>query len=183
VRELTPDYHTDFWTSRYEAVKAMPVTDSIWGLEREALRDLLGAINTVLESEQTDPEALRSYCDELAEIRTIQKKVFPLPIPAFDELWSKRVYSQRLDVWANALGRAGEVLQDSEPTSIALLTPKDLNELKDALVAAEDYLDTLEREVARKIQVVTDEGDPDQLAAELGSKLEQIGKFDQEKLA
>jgi hypothetical protein len=159
------------------------VTDTTWNLERESLRDLLGAINTILENDHAGPEALRSYCDELTEVRTIQKKVFPLPMPTFDELWSKRVYSQRLEVWVNALQRAGDVLQDGEPTSVAVFTPKDLNELKEALLAAEEYLDTLEREVARKLQVVTDEGDPDKLAAELASKLEQIGKCDQEKLA
>jgi len=183
VRELPPDYHSDFWTSRYEAVKSLPATQNLWDREREALRDLLGAITTVLESDHADPQALRSYCDELAEIRAIQKKVFPLPMPAFDEFWSKRVYSQRAEVWANALQRAGQVLAESEPTSVAVFSPKDLTELKDALLAAEDYLDTLEREVARKLQVVTDEGDPDRLAAELSRNLEKIGTSDQEKLA
>jgi hypothetical protein len=184
VRELTPDYHADFWTSRYEAVKSLPVVGAIWPSERESLRDLRGTINAVLlESDHADPEALRSYCDELTGIRTIQKKVFPLPLPKFDELWSKRVYSQRLEVWTNALQRADEVLQDSEPASVAVFTPKDLHELKEALLAAEDYLDTLESEVARKMQMVTDEGDPDQLAAELASNLDLIGKFDREKLS
>ena len=73
------------------------------------------------------------------------------------------------------LRRSEEVL-DVRPanTSLDIYTPDTLKQLKKALVAAEDYLNSLERQIKRRLDAVTEDGDPDQLKDRLTAALQDI---------
>ena len=58
--------------------------------------------------------------------------------------------------------------------SLAVYTPEVLNQLKKALVAAENYLNALELQLKRRLDAVTEDGDPDQLKDRLTAALQDI---------
>lgn len=182
IRRLPDEFHRDFWGRRYLPLKAVPSTERLWDQERAGLRDLRDAIASTLQGE-TDPDAaIDRYCAEVVEIRELQKRTqFPLPHPEFDSLWAKKVFTQRPEVWKNELRRAAGVLRDTSSVAIATYSPEALNEIKEALRIAEDYLDELIGQVRRNLEVVTEEGDPDELLGRLTRAMGEIGELGKEK--
>jgi len=182
IRRLADDYHRDFWGHRYQALRPQPATDIVWQAERDGLRDLRSAIASVLQADTDLESALVAYCNELADIRKVQQDTrYPLPHSEFDA--RSRMYSQRRDVWCNELRRAQEVINDTANTAIALHTPETLQELQTAMSVAEDYLDQLIAQVRRHLEVVVDQGDPDELLARLTSALGRIVTLKQQEKA
>jgi hypothetical protein len=182
IRRLADDYHRDFWGHRYQVLRPQPATDTVWQAERDGLRDLRSAIASVLQADADLESALVAYCNELADIRKVQQDTrYPLPHPEFDA--RSRMYSQRRDVWCNELRRAQEVINDTANTAIALHTPETLQELQTAMSVAEDYLDQLIAQVRRHLEVVVDQGDPDELLARLTSALGKIVTLKQQEKA
>lgn len=182
LRRLTEDYHRDFWGQRYQALRSLPGTDLVWQAERDGLRDLRGAISSALQGEADPETALAAYCNELVDIRKVQQDTrYPLPHPEFDAQWARRVYSQRCDVWRNELKRTQEVLDNNANTSIALHTPDVMQELQTSIRVAEDYLDQLIALVRRSLDVVVDQGDPDELLARLTTALAEIASLNEQE--
>ncbi len=182
IRRLGDDYHRDFWGHRYQALRSLPATDAVWQAERDALRDLRSAIASALQGDADPESALVAYCNDLADIRKVQQDTrYPLPHAEFDA--RARTYAQRCEVWCNELRRAQDVVNDATNTAIALHTPETLQELQAAIRVAEDYLDQLIAQVRRHMDVVVDQGDPDELLAQLTSALGKIVKLKQQENA
>jgi len=180
IRRLPDDYHRDFWGHRYQVLRPLPTTDTVWQAERDGLNDLRNAIASVLQGDEGPESALAAYCDELADIRKVQQDTrYPLPHPEFDAL--SRMYSQRREVWGNELRRSQEVINDTTNITIALHAPETLQELQTAIRVAEDYLDQLIAQVRRHLEVIVDEGDPDELLARLTSALGKIVTLKQQE--
>ena len=175
IARLADDFHRDYWGHRYQSLRSTPITAKLWETEREALRDLWNAIKSMLQGETENGNCLTEYCKELVAIREAQKAThYVLPHLEFDPLWNQRVYTQRVEIWANELRRAEEVLNDPSNTPIAAFSPDILDELKDAIRVAEEYLDDLTQNVRRNLEAITDQGDPDQLTSRLTTALSEI---------
>jgi hypothetical protein len=175
IRRLNDDYHRDFWGHRYQALRSLPPTDTVWEAEHDGLRDLRDAIASTLQADSEPEKMLETYCNELIDIKKVQLDTrYALPHAEFDAQWAARVYSQRLDVWCNELRRAQDVLNDRSNPAIAVHTPETLQELKTAIRVAEDYMDQLIDQVRRNLEVVIEQGDPDQLLAQLTNALGRI---------
>lgn len=175
ITRLADDFHRDYWGHRYQSLRSIPITAKLWEAEREALRDLEKAIKSMFQDEGQTGNVLAEYCKELAGIREAQKETrYVLPDLEFDPLWTQRIYTQRVEVWANELRRAEEILNDPSNAAIAVFSPDILDELKNAICIAENYLDELTRNVRRNLDVITDQGDPDQLTARLTTALDEI---------
>jgi Cdc6-like AAA superfamily ATPase len=174
---LDDEYKTDFAGGRYLTVASLPDIDRFWTEERSALADLRAAIVALLSDADDPSGALTDYCEELSSIKKLQEQKevdFIFPHEEFDPLWRERLYSLRLEVWSTELRRSEEVLVSTSNTSLAIYTPDTLKQLKKALVAAEDYLNSLERQIRRRLDAVTEEGDPDQLRDRLTGALHEI---------
>jgi hypothetical protein len=182
IRRLPEDYHRDFWGQRYQMLRPVPATDTVWQAERDGLQDLRGAITSVLQSDEDPETALAAYCNELVDIRKVQQDTrYPLPHSEFDAQWTRRVYSQRCDVWCNELRRSQEVINETTDTAIALHAPETLRELQIAIRVAEDYLDQLIAQVRRHLELVVEEGDPDELLARITNALGKIVALKQQE--
>lgn len=80
-----------------------------------------------------------------------------------------------------AIREAQEVAEAEELMSVMLFDPKNLQEASVCLTVAEKYRSVLEREVEAKLRHIEQEGDPDQLAAELLQSLEAIAAITADK--
>lgn len=182
IRRLTDDYHRDFWGHRYQALRSLPPTDTVWEEERDGLRDLRDTIASLLQADAQPEKVLQAYCNEVIDIKKVQLDTrYALPHAEFDVQWAARVYSQRVDVWCNELRRAHDVLNDRSNAAIAVHAPEKLQELKTAICVAEDYMDQLIEQVRRNLEAVVDQGDPDQLLAQLTTALGRIVRLNEEE--
>src|SRR5262249_285439 len=103
---------------------------------------------------------------------------FPLPHTEFDQLWADRVFSERIDVWKNALEKTDQLLADPSPLSIALCATKPTMDLDRALDISEDYIDTLDHQPRRQLELITIEGDPDELTERLTHALQKLAEIE-----
>lgn len=183
------EYHQDFWQTRYDVFeKAGRYSDlaAALDLERLAISDLVeriaSSLHTAGYSAGNLPEALANYCADLAEVlQALRKAKFPVPDKDFDELIRRKVFVERREVWMTAIREAQEVAEAEELMSVMLFDPKNLQEASVCLTVAEKYRSVLEREVEAKLRHIEQEGDPDQLAAELLQSLEAIAAITADK--
>lgn len=177
VSRLGDAYARDIATARYAALVTLPSVDGFWTQEREALRNLRSTVLSFLGDHAHPEQALTEYCEELAAIKKLQghKDVdFTFPHEEFDPIWRARLYTQRLDAWRMELRRSEEVLADETQAGLATYTPEVLEQLKEALLAAEHYLDALEAQLRRRLDTLTADGDPDALSDRLKNALSAI---------
>jgi len=177
VSRLAEEYARDFFTARYAALVSLPNVDEFWAKEREALQNLRGVVVSFLGDPSQEANALSAYCQELGAIKKLQKDKevdFPMPHDKFDPLWNQRVYTQRVEAWTVELGRSREIVSSESQIALAAYTPEILEEMRFALQASEDYLDNLETLLRRRIEELTEEGDPDTLATQLKGALEEV---------
>jgi hypothetical protein len=178
IRRLGDDFHKDYWGRRYRSLISIPTTIGLWEAERTALRDLRDTIMSLVQGDSGTETALANYGKDLADIREALKQThFVFPYPEFDSLWNTRLYTQRMEVWSKELRRAEDILGDSTIERIATYSPEILDETKNAIAVAENYLDALIQNVERNMQLAISEGDPDQLTQRLTSALEQIAEL------
>jgi hypothetical protein len=178
VQPLADDYFKDFWLRRYVVLKPLPNVDGLWQAEREALQQIRTVIASRLDCASDCAETLQSYCDELTEVRAIQKKTFPFPHADFDQLWTQRAFTERLEVWKGALERADQVLLDSASLPIATYAARAITDLNHALSVSEDYIEALDQQTRHEVQAVTGDGDPDELAERLVNSLQKVADMD-----
>jgi len=177
IPRLGDEYTRDFASGRYAAVASLPDLDRFWLEEKDALRDLRATVVSFLSDSADPSQALMEYCEELSSIKKLQSQKeidFTFPHEEFDPLWRERQYNQRLEVWCTELRRSEEVLMSDSNISLSVYTPEVLNQLKKALVAAENYLNALEFQLKRRLDAVTEDGDPDQLQDRLTAALQDI---------
>lgn len=177
VSPIGDEYARDIATGRYAALAALPPVADFWTEERKALQDLRANVLSLLGDPESPTQALTDYCQDLASIKRVQgqKDVdFTFPHEEFDPLWRERLYTQRLDVWCTELRRTEEVLTDETQTALTTYTPEVLEQLKAALLASEHYLDGLESQLRRRVEVLTADGDPDALSQRLTTALSAI---------
>lgn len=177
IFRLGEEYTRDFASGRYTPVASLPDLDRFWVEERDALGDLRATVVSLLNDSTNPSQALIEYCEELGSIKKLQSQKeidFTFPHEEFDPLWRERQYAQRLDVWCTELRRSEEVLSSDSNLSLAIYTPEVLNQLKKAIVAAENYLNALELQLKRRLDAVTEDGDPDQLKDRVTAALQDI---------
>jgi hypothetical protein len=177
---LSEEYSRDFASARYASLASLPVVAPFWEEERKALQDLRDTVLSLLGDPGDATEALTQYCQELTGIKKFQSQKdvdFIFPYEEFDPLWRERLYTQRLEVWCTELRRSQETLAAESPVALAVYAPEVLEQLKTALAAAEHYLDALETQLRRRLDAVTEDGDPDELLGRLTTALGEIIKL------
>ncbi|MBS1807639.1 MAG: hypothetical protein JST84_05550 [Acidobacteria bacterium] len=182
--KITPpgnEYNKDFWQTRYAVFeKADKYAELATALDQEkaAINNLVEGIILSLRSAGYNTgnisEALTNYCADLTEvIQALRKANFPVPDKDFDEL-GRKVFVERQEVWVTAITKAQDVTKAEDLMSVLLFNPKNLKEASDCLEIAEKYRSVLEKVVEVKLRHIEQEGDPDQLAAELLQSLEAM---------
>lgn len=190
--QLSPprdDYYKGFWQTRYllfQKTGKYAEFAAMLDQERAAIADLAEGITWLLRSAGYNninvSEALLNYCIDLTSAIQAQKKAgFFLPDSAFDELNNRKIFVERKEVWATAIRQAQEVAESADLMPVLLFDPKNLKEASDCLEIAAKYYLRLEKEVEVKLRHIEQEGDPDQLAAELLQSLEAIAGITADK--
>jgi len=182
VVSLTPDFHRDFWQGRYEALARLEQYDRLSEAlekERTAISEVIDSIAWSLRASgfTTDdlPAELSEYCSEIAVIMSAQKAAdLSLPDPDFDDLKSRKLFSERKDVWATAIRQAQDVITSDDLTEVMTFDSRALKEARDSLAVTVQYLSRLETLVGEILLHIEQEGDPDVLSLSILQTLDEI---------
>lgn len=186
------DFNKGFWEGRYEIFERMEQYDALIETlkhEQAAVQDAVDGIRWSLEAAGYDsselPAALLSFCEDLTDIITVQKSAdIPVPDPAFDDLRTRKVFSERVDIWATALKHAQIVIDSDDPIEAMIFDPRALKEAQESLAVAMNYLTRVEKLVDEMLLHIEQEGDPDVLHSSILQTLEEIANqsaFDDEE--
>ena len=184
IYELSEDYFQGHYRSRYEYVKLPADYNKITALiqkENASLKDYVETLLADLRSfgiETDDPyTAVIRFCEEVPLLVSATKNSsVVVNYPLINELIQPKNFSQRKEVWANALKRAVDFNPGTDLLKVLAFDPTALVELGQAVKTVDGYIRNVEREVNRILATIEIEGDPDRLQDQLISKLDSISQ-------
>ena len=178
------DYFQRFWKSRYaifqNKAKYTNFLDALQA-ERAALDETVESIKSALKRLDYDTETqdvLTAFCEDFIELLKAQVDAKETEYFApLNDLGGAKFFASRKEVWQTAFKRAQTVVADEDAIQTLTFNPQTLEEAKNSVLIALDYISRVDNYVSSRLQQFEDEGDPDLLRTALLDSLEKIGKI------
>jgi hypothetical protein len=176
------EFSKDFWRGRYSIFEGSSHYSGLHDAleqERTAIREHVDNIDYLLRASGYDtedmPNALLNYCADLLEIINAQKIAnLYQPDAAFDDLKTRKVFSERKDVWATSIRQAQGVASGTDLLEVILFDPKTLKEARNSVAVAVNYFSDVEKLANEMLRHIEQEGDPDVLSDSILQTLGEI---------
>ena len=166
IESVDDQYLKGFWQSRYATLSRM---ERYAGLpeylekERDEWQEIVNQLEHILVGADFDTtrlkEALAQYCEELLSVvEALRTTKLRTPDDVFDSMMKNRIFSERQSAWGNAIDRAKILMDNGTLEQLMLYDPKTLNEIHQAMVYANVYIQKVSVEVETQLLHIAEEG-------------------------